>query len=164
MEVKIMPRSARITLGNSCYHIITRGNQRQNIFGREYDYNKYLDLLKKYKHKYRFWLYAYCLMPNHVHLLIEPDKHKQLSKIMHGLNLSYTIWFNKTYNKVGHLYQDRFKSMIIQKDEYLLSCINYIELNPVRAGITEQPEKYGWSSYFYRISGKKSEILDCIKF
>ncbi len=159
-----MPRNARIIMDNACYHIITRGHQKQNLFICESDYSKYLALLKKYKHKYHFLLYAYCLMPNHIHLVIEPKKHKQLSKIMHGLNLSYTIWFNKTYDKVGHLYQDRFKSMIIQKDEYLFSCINYIELNPVRAGIIEQPDKYSWSSYYYRMSGKNSEIFDRIKF
>lgn len=159
-----MGRAARITLENSCYHIITRGNQRQKLFILEGDYIKYLELLRKYKRKYRFWVYAYCLMPNHIHLIIEPRKHYHLSKIMQGLNQSYAIWFNKTYNKIGHLYQDRFKSIIIQKDEYLIRCLSYIEWNPVRAKIVEQPEEYRWSSYLYRMSGKNNEILDQIKF
>ncbi len=159
-----MPRGPRVTVENACYHVMTRGNQKQDIFKQKGDYDRYLKTLKKYKYKYRFLLYGYCLMPNHVHLIMEPRRQNDLSKIMQGLNLSYTIWFNKNYAKVGHLHQDRFKSMVVSKDEYALNCINYIETNPVRSKITEHPEDYEWSSYRDRISSKNSDILDFIGF
>ena len=113
-----MPRSARITTEKACYHIITRGNQKQTVFKDPSDYQKYLLLLTRYKNKYKFMLYCFCLMPNHVHLIIEVDKAEQLNRIMRGLNLSYTLYFNFKYEKVGHLWQDRFKSKIIEKDAY----------------------------------------------
>jgi len=158
-----MPRGPRITIENACYHVMTRGNQKQNIFKEKGDYDTYLRILKKYKSKYKFSLYGYCLMPNHVHLIMEPRRQKDLSKIMQGLNLSYAIWFNKNYDKVGHLHQDRFKSMVVYKDKYILNCINYIEANPVRAQIIEYPGDYKWSSYKDRVFNKNSAVLDFIK-
>jgi len=110
-----MPRSARITIQNGCYHIITRGNQKQTIFIKDEDYQKYLYFLKKYKKRYKFKLYGFCLMPNHVHLVMEVDNPDKLSKVMHGINLSYAIYFNYKYKKVEHLWQDRFISKIICK-------------------------------------------------
>ncbi len=147
-----MPRIHRITIKNSCYHIITRGNQKQSVFLESKDYNKYLSLLKKYKEKYQFQLYAFCLMPNHIHLLIEVTEPQTLQKTFRGLNLSYTLYFNYKYKKVGHLWQDRFKSKIIQKDEYFLECIKYIESNPIRASLTPNISDYPWSSYIFRIT------------
>jgi putative transposase len=79
---------------------------------------------------------------------------------MQGLNLSYARWFNKKYNKVGHIWQGRYKSMIIQKDEYFLDCLNYIEMNPVRANLSQAPSDYPWSSYGVRVLGEKSTLLD----
>lgn len=146
-----MPRTARITLENGCYHIITRGNQKQSVFIDSQDYEKYLHIVTKYKKRYKFKLYCFCLMPNHVHLIIEVKNPSMLNKIMRGLNLSYTLYFNSKYEKVGHLWQDRFKSKIIEKDAYLLECINYIELNPLRASLASNIEKYPWSSYNFRM-------------
>ncbi len=151
-----MPRSARITIEKACYHIITRGNQKQTVFKDPSDYQKYLLLLTRYKNKYKFMLYCFCLMPNHVHLIIEVDKAEQLNRIMRGLNLSYTLYFNFKYEKVGHLWQDRFKSKIIEKDAYLLECIRYIEGNPVRASLVSSIHDYLWSSH----NLKESTILD----
>ncbi len=153
-----MPRETRITTENGCYHIITRGNQKQLVFLDTKDYDKYLGILSKYKTKYRFKLYCFCLMPNHVHLIMEVKEPTLLSKIMKCLNLSYTIYFNSKYEKVGHLWQDRFKSKIIEKDAYFLECINYIEANPVRASLTEDIEEYTWSSYNLR--QKENSLLD----
>ncbi|MFA5336684.1 MAG: transposase [Candidatus Omnitrophota bacterium] len=159
-----MPRSARIILENSCYHIIARGNQKQEVFFDVSDYEKYLQLLKKYKSKYHFKLYGYCLMSNHIHMIIDPKEPSEMSKAAHGISLSYSIWFNAKYGKVGHLWQDRFKSMVIQKDEYLIGCVNYIEANPVRAKIVNDPLRYPWSSYKERITGNENGLLDLPNF
>ena len=96
-------------------------------------------------------------MKNHVHMLLDSDK---LSSFMHGLNLSYAQYFQFKYKTTGHIWQDRYKSFVIQKDIYLLNCITYIEYNPLRANIVLKPENYRWSSYSARILGKKRTILD----
>jgi putative transposase len=97
-------------------------------------------------------------MPNHIHLIIEVDNPKDLNKIMRGLNLSYTLYFNSKYKKVGHLWQDRFKSRIIERDAYLIECIGYIENNPIRAGLASSIDRYPWSSYSF----KENTILDSL--
>jgi len=153
-----MTRIARIAMDNAVYHIITRGNQKQTVFREQRDYTEYLSRLEFYKKKYAFKLYSFCLMPNHVHLIIEVDVNLKLNKIMRGLNLSYTLYFNFKYKTVGHLWQDRFKSKIIEKDAYLLECISYIEANPLRANLTSNIEEYVWSSYVFR--KKESPLLD----
>jgi len=156
-----MSRIARVLLNNACYHIINRGNQKQKVFLEESDFEKYLEILKHYKRKYSFRLYAYCLMLNHIHLIIDVKKTGDLAKIMQGLTQAYSIWFNNKYNKVGRLWQGRFKSMVIDKDKYLLDCLEYIELNPVRANIVSSPASYPWSSWQERILGKNEfKLLD----
>ncbi|MBM3248003.1 MAG: transposase [Candidatus Omnitrophica bacterium] len=158
-----MSRSARLVLDNVCYHVITRGNQRQQVFFKEEDFEKYLGILTKYKKKYHFAVYGYCLMPNHAHLLIGLDDKADLAKVMQGINQSYTRYFNFRYKKSGHLWQGRFKSMVIYKDEYLLNCVKYIELNPIRAKIIDNPLDYQWSSYKTRTIGTQSALLDTPK-
>jgi putative transposase len=155
-----MPRSSRLILDNASYHLMARGNQKQNTFIQDEDFNKYLELLKHYKSKYYFKLYGYCLMPNHVHLIVELKKSTVLGKIMQGLSLAYTIWFNKKYNKVGHLWQGRYKSKLIQKDKYMLDCIEYVELNPIRSSIGKSPFDYSWSSWKERMGYKENNLLD----
>ncbi len=146
-----MPAGPRLLIDKACYHIITRGNQQQAVFLLEKDYQRYISSLRKYKKKYNFLLYGFCLMSNHVHLLGEPVEIKNLAKFMQCLNRSYTGYFNKRYQKVGHLWQGRFISKIIVKDRYLLDCIQYIELNPVRANIVKTAADYAWSSYKERL-------------
>ena len=155
-----MARGPRILLDNVCYHIINRGNQKQNIFMEDDDYRTYLDLLKHYKKKYGFKIYGYCLMPNHVHLLLEPKDPHKLAETMQVITQSYTSWFNLKYKKVGHLWQGRFKSMVIQKDSYFVNCIYYVEANPVRAELVSSPIDYIWSSYRDRITSNKTVLLD----
>lgn len=155
-----MPRGQRLLIPNVCYHIIQRGNQKQNIFLEDADFRKYLQILLHYKRKYGFKLYAYCLMPNHIHLIVEVKEVNNLAKIMQGISLTYTLWFNKKYGKVGHLWQGRFKNMIIQKDRYLIDCLSYIEYNPLRANLTSSPFDYMWSSWKYRTLNIKSNLLD----
>jgi putative transposase len=160
MEVINMPRGPRLLISDICYHIIQRGNQKQNVFRENADFERYLQILLHYKKKYGFKLYAYCIMPNHIHLIVEAKKVNDLAKIMQGVSLTYTLWFNKKYGKVGHLWQGRFKSMVIQKDRYLIDCVNYIEYNPLRANLTKSPLDYLWSSWKHRSLNAKSSILD----
>ncbi|MCX5709649.1 MAG: transposase [Candidatus Omnitrophica bacterium] len=155
-----MPRGARILLRNVLYHIINRGNQKERIFLEGSDYQEYLRILKHYKCKFRFKVFGYCLMPNHVHIMLELKNPQDLAKIMQCLTQTYTKWFNKKYEKVGHLWQGRFKNMVIQKDDYLINCISYVEANPVRAGIVRFPADYCWSSYKDRVFGNKNALLD----
>jgi len=156
-----MPRTARIAPKKLIYHILTRGNNKQDIFKDEEDYQKYIDVLCKYKEKFRYKLYHYVLMTNHVHLVLEPTADGgELSQIMKGINLSYAQHFKKKYQYTGHFWQDRYKSMIISRDEYLLACGSYVELNPVRAGMVKNPKDYRWSSYRANTYGKKDDLID----
>ncbi len=158
-----MPRSARLIIDNSIHHIMTRGNQKQKTFLGNKDYQKYIEILKHYRHKFWFKLFGYCLMPNHVHLIIKIKQGRDLQKIIQGLNQTYTIWFNQKYNKVGHLWQGRYKSMLIQNNNYLIDCIEYVELNPVRAGLTKKPASYLWSSCSNRSRIEKHSLLSEIE-
>jgi len=153
-----LPTGPRLLLENACYHIITRGNQKQQVFFDKNDYKRYLLLLRKYKRKFGFLIYGFCLMPNHVHLIGEPKLTANMAKFMQGLSRAYTAYFNKRYKKVGHLWQGRFKSKAIVKDNYLIDCIHYIELNPVRAKIVSSAGEYCWSSHQERVSGKSLSI------
>jgi len=156
-----MPRTARIAPNENVYHILTRGNNRQDVFKDEKDYERYKDILKRYKEKYKFRLYHYALMRNHVHLVLETtDKGGKLSEVMKGINLSYAQYYKHKHRHVGHFWQDRYKSIIISKDDYLLACGSYVELNPVRAKIVEAPADYRWSSYNAYAYGKKDIIVD----
>lgn len=141
-----MARKPRIDYEGAFYHVIVRGNQRQRIFKDATDYQKYLQFLSTYKQRYRFFIYSYMLMSNHVHLLIEVQSNP-LSKILQGINQSYTMYFNRRYKTVGHLFQGRYKAILCDRDEYLLALVKYIHLNPVRAKIANRPEGYIWSSY-----------------
>jgi REP element-mobilizing transposase RayT len=147
-----MARKPRIQFEGAFYHIIVRGNQKQNIFLDDDDRNNYLERLQKYKTKYNFFLYAYVLMTNHVHLLIETPS-DPISKIMQMVNFTYTRYFNKKYDKTGHLFQGRFISYLCDKENYLLSLIRYIHNNPVRAGMVKNALKYPWSSHKEYLEG-----------
>src|SRR4030066_947071 len=154
-----MARNPRIEFEGAFYHVITRGNQKQKIFRDKEDYLKYLEILSGYKTRYRYSLYSYVLMSNHVHLLVETQK-IPLSKILQGINQSYTAYFNKRYKTVGHLFQGRYKAILCDRDEYLLSLVKYIHLNPVRAKIVKFPDKYQWSSQHSYI--KKTDGINII--
>ena len=156
-----MPRTSRVAPGAQVYHVLTRGNNRQNVFEDKKDFRRYLELLLRYKEKYRFKLYHYVLMTNHVHLVIEPsDGEGSLSEIMKGINLAYAQYYKRKYSHTGHFWQDRYKSIIISKDEYLLACGSYVELNPVRAKMVEDPNDYVWSSYGAYAYGKGDVLVD----
>ena len=156
-----MPRIARIAPRDQIFHILTRGNNRQDVFRDEIDYQKYLEILERYKEKYQFKIYHYVLMKNHVHLVLEPQgEGGSLAEIMKGINLSYAQHYKRKYDHIGHFWQDRFKSILISRDQYLLACGSYVELNPVRAGIVKDPRDYRWSSYRAYAYGKKDSLID----
>ena len=156
-----MPRTARVAPKEHVYHVLTRGNNRQDVFEDEEDFRKYIDLLLRYKEKYHFKLYHYVMMTNHVHLVIEPSEGGgDLSEIMKGINLAYARHYKRKYNHTGHFWQDRYKSIIISKDEYLLACGSYVELNPIRAKMVEDPKDYRWSSYQAYGYGKRDVLVD----
>lgn len=145
-----MARKNRIEYPGAFFHVLARGNNKQKIFKDEEDYKVYILRLKKYYERHKFILYAYVLMPNHVHLLIETGL-TPLSKIMQGLQQSYTYYFHRKYKTVGHLFQGRYKAILCQRDTYLLELVRYIHLNPVRAGLATNPEDYLWSSHLVYI-------------
>ena len=156
-----MPRISRTAPEGHIYHVLARGNNRQAVFKKPDDYSYYLGILSRYKEKYGFLLYHYVLIGNHVHLIIEPsEKGGRLADIMKGINLSYALYFKREHRHTGHFWQDRFKSILISKDDYLLACASYVELNPVRAGIVEDPKEYPWSSYNYYAYGKRDAVTD----
>lgn len=154
-----MARKPRIHYQGALYHVIARGNQRQQVFLEEEDYQQYINRLITYQKRYPSTLYAYVLMSNHVHLLIEQGE-TPLFKIMQGLQQSYTIYFNRKYGKTGHLFQGRYKAILCDKDTYLLELIRYIHLNPVRARIVKQAGEYLWSSHRAYLSGRSSAWLN----
>jgi len=155
-----MARKTRIEFEGALYHVITRGNQKRKVFRTDEDFQTYLDILRRYKDRYRFYLYAYVLMSNHVHLLIETAS-TPLSKTLQGINQTYTMYFNRKYSTVGHLFQGRYKAILCEKDAYLLTLAKYIHLNPVRATLTPSPDDYFWSSHaVYARKTAKGDIVD----
>jgi putative transposase len=141
-----MARKPRLELEGGLYHIITRGNNRQLIFGIEGDYQKMLSLLTLVKSKLPFFLYAYCLMPNHLHLLVERQV-SSVGAVMHRLLGGYSKYYNRKYGRVGHLFQSRYKGILCQSDQYLAELVRYIHLNPVRAKMVRKPAAYRFSSH-----------------
>lgn len=154
-----MARSLRIEYEGAFYHITARGNERKAIFFTPPDYKKFKQYLKEAQHKHRYIIHSYVLMRNHYHLLIETPE-ANLGKIMHYINSSYTTYINIKRKRSGHLFQGRYKSIVIDKDNYLLELSRYIHLNPVRAGIVEKPEEYEQSSYKSYITKAEGDISD----
>ncbi len=141
-----MARPLRIEYPHAFYHLIARGQRRDVIFYADDDRQEFLERLKETVGKYKLRVHAYVLMNNHYHLLLETPL-GNLSTAMHFFHASYTNWFRTKHRLVGSIFQGRFKSILVEKDAYLLELSAYIHLNPVRAGISERPEEYVWSSF-----------------
>jgi REP element-mobilizing transposase RayT len=141
-----MSRPLRIEFEGALYHITARGNRQEAIFYSDDDRYTFLRVLGKVIVRYNWVCHAYCLMDNHYHLLIETPE-GNLSAGMRQLNGVYTQTVNRTYSKVGHVFQGRFKSLVVEKESYLLELCRYLVLNPVRAGSCSKPEEWLWSSY-----------------
>jgi putative transposase len=140
-------------------HIVQRGNNRQICFGSEEDFKAYLHWLKVYSEKYNVSIHAWVLMTNHVHLLCTSNSVDGISKMMQSLGSSYVRYFNDSYQRTGTLWEGRFKACLVNAPEYLFHLHNYIELNPVRANIVEDPADYVWSSYQGNGLGRESPLL-----
>ena len=141
-----MPRHARSICETGIYHVMLRGNERKKIFLDEYDRSRFINTTFDKISEENSEIYAYCLMSNHVHLLIG-EFNNNLSRLMKRINVSYVYYFNKKYKRIGHLFQDRFKSENVDNEPYMLEVIRYIHNNPVKAGIVRNPRDYKWSSY-----------------
>jgi len=151
-----MPRTSRIVITGYPHHIVQRGHNRQTVFAADGDFLYYLDNLKEWKNTYGCRIYAYCLMTNHVHLIIDPgDDERNLAFLMKRVAGRHTRRINRLEGRTGSVWEGRFKSSPISTDEYLLACCRYVELNPVRAGIVAEPADYRWSS-----CGARSGIRD----
>ena len=154
-----MSRPLRIEYENAFYHVIARGERRDVIFTCPADKEKFLAKIGETAEKYQLLVHAYVLMDNHYHLLVETPR-ANLSQAMHYLNASYGNWFRRKYDIVGSVFQGRYKAILVEKDEYLKVLSAYIHLNPVRAGIVEEPSKYEYSSCrFYTFKSKKPAFL-----
>ena len=140
------------------YHIYNRGNRKQNIFLNEKDYKRYLAKLKEYRQKHNVTILAYCLMPNHVHFLLRQNSPEPVSTFIQKLHTAYSMYFNKKYEQVGHLFADRFKTKIVARDEYLTHLSRYIHLNPEK--LVKKLTAYTWSSYPAYMGIKDDEITD----
>ena len=153
-----MARLPRLTLPGYPHHVIQRGNNRQAIFATPADYRLLLDLLEENAKKFEVTVHAYVLMSNHFHLLATPQTAEGLPKMMQAVGRSYVRYFNDTQKRSGTLWEGRYKSTLIQTDRYLLACMVYIDLNPVRAGLVSQPQDYPWSSHLH-YRGVRSDRL-----
>ncbi|MBR3539314.1 MAG: transposase [Eubacterium sp.] len=141
-----MPRQKRIASVTGVYHIMVRGVNKQRIFSHREDYQKYLQFLSDCKEQVHFDLYAFCLMPNHVHLLLHTE-FSELERIMKCIGTRYASWYNWKYARVGHLFQDRYLSEVVEDEQYFLTVIRYIHRNPVKAMMVRKPDDYPYSSY-----------------
>jgi REP-associated tyrosine transposase len=155
-------RKPRLEIEGGLYHIITRGNNRQLVFRSDDDRDKFLRELAKQKAKLPFYLYAYCLMPNHVHLLMERQR-DVISRIMQRLLTVYSQYHNRKYRKTGHLLQGRYKAIICESDRYLGELVRYIHLNPVRARMVKRPEDFAYSSHRAYIGSDQAGWLTSIQ-
>ncbi len=154
-----MARPLRIEYPGAFYHVTSRGNEQKDVFKSQKDREKFLSYLESATERYGAVIHAYCLLSNHYHILLETPS-GNLSQIMRHINGAYTIYFNIKRKRAGHLFQGRFKAILVEADEYATELSRYIHLNPVRAGIVARPEEYQWSSYRYYIGqGKTPEWL-----
>ncbi len=141
-----MPRAKRVESETGIYHVLLSGINKQTIFKDEEDNEQFLVTVNQFKKQSGYQLLAYCLMGNHIHLLMKTEG-EALGQVFRRIGASFVYWYNRKYDRMGHLFQDRFKSEVVETDNYLLTCLRYIHQNPVKAGIVEDIESYVWSSY-----------------
>lgn len=154
-----MARLPRLTLAGYPHHVIQRGNNRQAIFASTLDYKRLLDLLDENARKFGVAVHAYVLMSNHFHLLLTPQTSDGLPQMMQAVGRRYVRYFNDAQKRSGTLWEGRYKSTVIQTERYLLACMAYIDLNPVRAGLVAQARDYPWSSHGHFIGQCSDKLL-----
>lgn len=166
--IEFMSARAPIFTAQGYYHVYNRGHNKQSIFLDAKDYQRYLKRLREYLEKHEVTILAYCLMPNHIHLMLRQDGEELIDRFIHRLHTAYTMYFNKKYERVGAVFQGKFKAKLIESDEYLLHVSRYIHINPVELfdfqpqglALRLQLEKYPWSSYGEYIGGRSALISD----
>lgn len=156
-----MPRISRkeILGDNLYYHIITRGNGKRTIFRCKRDYRLFIGIASQYLIKFPLHIYHYCLMKNHIHLLVQTTEGWMLPKFMQAVLQKYAYYFREKYDRPGYLFQNRYKCLLIDKDSYLLDCGRYIERNPLRANLVYDLSSYEWSSFNFYANGKKDALI-----
>jgi len=154
-----MPRKPRFYVPGVPVHVVQRGNNRQAIFFDDADYQGYLGWLKEAAERYSCAIHAYVLMTNHVHILATPKDKASISRLMQYVGRRYVPYINQTYGRSGTLWEGRYKGSLVQAEVYLLTCMRYIELNPVRAKLVKTTARYRWSSYHANASGRKSDLI-----
>jgi putative transposase len=154
-----MARMARAVAPRFPHHVTQRGNRRQQTFFNDEDYQAYLELVAHWCHKHRVQVWAYCLMPNHIHLIAVPETEDGLRLAIGEAHRRYTRRINFREGWRGHLWQGRFSSFIME-EPYLLACTRYVELNPVRAGLVQRPEEWKWSSAGPHIKGQDDIVVN----
>ncbi|WP_223701223.1 transposase [Sutcliffiella deserti] len=142
-----MPRQARKRSKSGIYHIIMRGINKQTIFEEEHDKQRFLVTVAKYKKISNFELYSYCLMDNHIHLLMKESEEESISDALKRINSSYVYWYNAKYERCGHLFQERFKSENVETEDYFFTVLRYIHQNPIKAGLSNTVFEYKWTSF-----------------
>ena len=153
-----MPRPSRLQSETGIYHVMSRGSRRKVIFHDKDDKKRFINIILNKKKECEFTLYAYCIMDNHYHLLLQ-DEEGNLPTIMKKINSSYATYYNERYEGSGHVFQDRYRSEPVNSDGYLLGVIRYIHNNPVKASMTKRCQDYPWSSYSHYINYKKNNEL-----
>lgn len=143
-----MPRQPREKGESGYYHVMVRGNEQRKIFKEDEDRSRFIEILKIKKKDNKFFLHAFCLMDNHVHLMISEGE-EDLAQVMKRITVSYVNYFNKKYKRVGHLFQGRYKSETVEDERYFITLARYIHQNPVKAGMVKSAGDYKWSSYNY---------------
>lgn len=154
-----MPRDARKLVDGGCYHVVTRGIDRRILFEDEVDNQYFLDIVGNNLTRFEIAIFHYCLMANHIHLLIKVKKAADLPKFMQAILQGYAYYFRKKYLSVGFIFQNRYKSKLISNDAYLLECGRYIERNPLRSKMVLELSRYRWSSYLLYAKGEKNDIV-----
>jgi REP element-mobilizing transposase RayT len=154
-----MARSPRVFGPGLLYHVIARGNHRETVFLNPSDYETYLRRLAVYRARYTVTLHAYCLMPNHVHLVLGTAA-LPLDRFMQGLQQSYTQRFNRRYSQVGHVFQGRYKALLCETEDYLVTLVRYVHQNPVRAGLAARAEDYPYSGHRAYLGGVATDLVD----
>ena len=153
-----MPRIARVVLPNFPHHVTQRGNRRQNVFFSDNDYKAYISIVSKALTKTGTQIWAYCLMPNHVHLITVPTATDGLSQVFREAHVRYTRMINKRENWQGHLWQERFHSFAMD-ERHLIAAVRYVELNPVRAGLCSSSDEWRWSSVHAHLNKKDDKLV-----
>jgi putative transposase len=153
-----MPRISRAIAIGYPHHITQRGNYRQTIFCEEGDYARYVELLARFAPKYGLEIWAYCLMPNHVHFVGVPGHQESMAKTFNTVHMQYAQYFNRKRSATGHLWQGRFFSCVLD-ERHLYAAVRYVEMNPVRAGIIQAPQDYPWCSAKSHMMGGDDQIL-----